>query len=350
MTTLDFSALNASVTTQDIREHRAAGGPAPTSLIPTIIAAVVILVVGGLMVSFVMSAVSSVVTDSGPSPAILIVVAIAAAAVVALFFITRRALSIRLVRMSRFAAANGFAYSVNAGVPDYPGAIFGIGSARSIPERLSRATKPTVDVGDLRYTTGSGKNRKVHNWGYIAIRLDRMLPQMVLDATSNNFLGTNLPVTFSRDQKLSLEGDFDRYFTLYCPREYEADALYVFTPDLMARLVDEAATLDVEIVDDWMFLYSESPFDLAEPATLARIFRIVDTVGTRTLDRTERYADSRVGDSTPASSPLTARMSHNVVAGPGRRLQRGLPIAGVLLVAAIAVIWIANFAPLFSRL
>lgn len=39
---------------------------------------------------------------------------------------------------------------------------------------------------------------------------------------------------------LSLEGDFDRYFTLYCPGDYERDALYVFTPDLLALLIDES--------------------------------------------------------------------------------------------------------------
>lgn len=349
MTTLDFSALSSAVTTQDIREQRDAERPTPATLVPTIVGVVIVLVVGGLMLSFMMPALSRVASGPAPSPVILIVVAIVAAVTIALFIVSRRASWIRLVRMSRFAEANGLTFSVNASVPEYPGAIFGIGSARSIPERLSRATKPSIDLGNLRYTTGSGKNRTVHNWGFLAIQLDRMLPQMVLDATANNFLGTNLPIKFSRDQRLKLEGDFDRYFTLYCPKEYEADALYVFTPDLMARLIDEAAQLDVEIVDDWMFLYSASPFDLSDATTLARIFRIVDTVGTKTLDRTERYADSRVDDSTAASSPLAARMSHNTVARPGRRLQRGLPLAGVLLIAAVVVIWIVNFAPMFSR-
>ncbi|MEO7546479.1 MAG: hypothetical protein ABIT21_09370 [Terrimesophilobacter sp.] len=77
-----------------------------------------------------------------------------------------------------------------------------------------------------------------------------MVPNMILDAKSNNFLWTNLPQNFSRNQVLSLEGDFDKHFTLYCPKEYEHDALYVFTPDLMTRLIDHAAGYDVELVDD----------------------------------------------------------------------------------------------------
>ena len=121
------------------------------------------------------------------------------------------------------------------------------------------------------------------------------LPHMVLDATANNGLfGTStLPISFDRAQVLSLEGDFDRYFTLYCPRDYERDALYVFTPDLLALLIDESRHFDVEIVDDWMFVYSATRFDMTDPGTLRRLFRIVDTVGAKTLRQTARYADGR---------------------------------------------------------
>lgn len=110
---------------------------------------------------------------------------------------------------------------------------FGCGDhARSVPERISRPSDPFFDFGNLTYSTGSGKNRKVPHWGYIAVKLERMLPQIILDAKSNNFLGTNLPASFSRSQVLSLEGNFGRCFTLYCPKEYEQDALYVFTRTL----------------------------------------------------------------------------------------------------------------------
>ncbi|GAA1220365.1 hypothetical protein GCM10009655_19930 [Rhodoglobus aureus] len=54
---------------------------------------------------------------------------------------------------------------------------------------------------------------------------------MVLDARANNqlFGFSNLPKSFARDQVLKLEGDFNEHFTLYSPRHYERDALYVFT-------------------------------------------------------------------------------------------------------------------------
>lgn len=138
----------------------------------------------------------------------------------------------------------------------------------------------------------------------------------MLDYRANNVLSgaTNLPSGLSRDQVLSPEGDFDRYFTLYCPTQYKRDALYVFTPDLMALAIDEAAPFDMEIVDQWLFVYSARPFPLADPHTYQRLLRIVSTVGAKALSQTDRYRDERIGD-----------FSVKLVAPQWQRLKKGLP-------------------------
>ncbi len=354
MTTLDYSALSSPVSGKDLKEFRDAPGVTMPHLsgASAILAVVAIILVGVLLLAVLGPLLFSLFSGDRPEDLLLpTVFLIIAGLVITGYIVQSRMTRLRYLRLYRFAEANDLGFATNTDVPGYPGAIFGIGSGRTITERLSRSSGPSVDIGDLRYTTGSGKNRTTHNWGYVAIKLDRMLPQMILDARANNFFGTNLPVTFSRSQVLSLEGDFDRYFTLYCPKEYESDALYVFTPDLMARLVDEAALFDVEIVDDWMFLYSAKPFDLADRTTLERVFRIVDTVGTKTLDRTERYADSRVvGESSPASggSVLGARMAANIVAPQGRRLKRGLSTSVVVALIGIAIYAILRNLPFLN--
>jgi hypothetical protein len=235
-----------------------------------------------------------------------------------------------LLRRTRFAAANQLDYSTGVSNPDYPGLIFSHGENRQTSDNYQSVTGPQFDIGNYRYTTGSGDDKKSYNWGYLALRLERKLPHMVLDARGNNgALGTStLPTSFRRDQKLSLEGDFDSYFTLYCPREYERDALYVFTPDLMALLIDESAAFDVEIVDDWMFVYSVLPLELDQPEAVQRMFRIIETVGAKTLRQTDRYADQRIGDS-----------SIDLVAPRGRRLRKGSTFAGIALLLAFA--WLA---------
>jgi len=230
------------------------------------------------------------------------------------------------MRLSRFASANGLQFRTHSPNPGYAGMIFHLGDTRFASNHLNSTTGRFFDLGTFQYSTGSGKSRSTHHWGFLALQLDRRLPNMVLDSKENNTLfGSDLPITFRRDQILSLEGDFDKHFTLYCPKEYEQDALYVFTPDLMALLIDDAGSYDVEIVDDWMFIYSPQPFPPLDARNYARLFNIVHTVGAKTISQTANYHDDRVGSATA-----------NIVAPAGQRLRHGTSL-GVFVFGALFI-------------
>src|SRR5699024_10580785 len=124
----------------------------------------------------------------------------------------------RQFRLDRFARANGLRFHPGFNNPQLPGMLFSIGRQRK-SQLLLRGDQPRfVEFGNYRYTTGSGKNSTTHTWGYIAVKLDAPLPHLVLDAEGNNsFFGSNLPIGLKKDQRLSLEGDFDKHFSLYAP-------------------------------------------------------------------------------------------------------------------------------------
>lgn len=234
------------------------------------------------------------------------------------------------MRLTQFAAANGLQFRSSSQGPNYPGMIFTLGDSRLVTNHLNSTTGRYFDLGSYQYSTGSGKSRSTHVWGFLALKLDRELPNMVLDSKANNSLfGTDLPITLKRDQILSLEGDFDKHFTLYCPQEYEQDALYVFTPDLMALLIDDAGTYDVEIVDDWMFLYSPHQLPALSQATYAHLFTIIQTVGNKTVSQTENYHDDRVDS-----------LSQNIVAPQGQRLRHGTSIGAIIFTSGFALFWL----------
>lgn len=340
---VDYSPLVTAPTAQDVaayRSHaRATGASWARPTVQTIIAIVVVVIVIALV--FVPATGGIVVGlldgfhNGGPSTVVFGVMFLLVLALV-IFSVARLAMGAsgkwgRWLRMDRFARANGFAFSPATPNPSYPGSIFALGSDRKSLEHFRTEDGRFLDFGNYQYTTGSGKNRSTRTWGFLAFKLDRRLPQMVLDSRSNNglFGGSNLPVTFDRTQVLSLEGDFDQYFTLYCPKEYERDALYVFTPDLMALLIDNAAPFDVEIVDDWMFVYSSKPFPSAQPAVYQRLLNIVETVGSKTLTQTDRYRDER------AAVPFAA----NIVAPQGTRLKRSVSVGAIILIVVSAAIW-----------
>lgn len=249
------------------------------------------------------------------------------------------------LRLSMFAALNGFEFSAHRGVVNYPGMIFGLGYNRGVSQHILRRGEDFLDIGNYGYTVNDGKTEFSYGYGFVAIKLERRMPHLVLDSNKNNFLGaTQLPVGFSSTQRISLEGNFDEFFTMYCPKGYERDALYIFTPDLMALMIDEAVSVDAEIIDDWMFLYQFGAFDLTNPNTMAKLFAIIDTVGAKMLSRTERYADSRHdkgGDVASGSvgAEVIDRMALNQVTAAGARLKRGMapPLKIAVWVISIAI-------------
>lgn len=340
--TVDYAPLTEPVNPVDVKTFRVEAAQRPNygnaSAIGQVIALVVVFVVLGFVGLTFLAVLGpvfvSVFQDAGVAGAV--VVAFAALSGFAVFVVIaivaiRGTLGVagrweRWYRLDRFARANGMVFSPSDPDPQYPGAIFGLGRSRTALDHLRSASDRFLDYGNYRYVTGSGKNQSTHHWGFLALQLDRSLPHMVLDSRANNglFGGSNLPATFTKEQVLSLEGDFNDSFTLYCPKQYERDALYVFTPDLMALLIDNAAPFDVEIVDRWMFVYSAARFDLRQPAVHQRLLRIVDTIGAKTLSQTDRYSDERIGDFTA-----------NLVAPQGQRLKRGLSVGAVIAIVAV---------------
>lgn len=259
-------------------------------------------------------------------------------------------------RLHGFAEANAMDYVPEIVDPALPGLIFNQGRSRRAVRRVRGAQPRFVEFANYRYTTGSGKNSTTHTWGYVAIHLDTPLPHIVLDAKGNNALfGSNLPASFDKDQRLGLEGNFDEFFTLYCPQGYEPDALYLFTPDIMARLMDRAAELDVEIVDDWLFLYARRDFVTLDPQTWGWLFSVVSALMDK-LQRWERWRDERLAAPTErrralpsAEQPLPFRHDRQVppprlpkgVAQQGRRLSRR--ISWVAWVVAILLLSLMGF-------
>jgi len=253
--------------------------------------------------------------------------------------------------LTAFAAANGLTYAASAAAPGHGGALFEFLQGGAVSHRFASTTPPLLEVGTITGTVGGSQVRQSGSWtvtttygttsvrsfGYLAMQLVRAVPHMVLDAKSN---GSSIPMPIAGGQSLSLEGDFDRHFRLYCPTGYERDALYIFTPDLMALLVDESAAFDVEIVDDMLFVYSNQPFNPADVALWDRLGRIRDLVGAKTLTQTDYYSDERVAD-----------RAANQVAEDGRRLRMGfLPTltTGVKIgIAAAVVAFVGIFVTIF---
>jgi len=340
---LDVSALSAPVSAaeRDATRARIRGdvryaewaSRSQTSTI--VVCAVFATVLGGFLAAMLVAWIGGGTRIPGP-PAALVTLLVALGFVVALFVgsLVALARAVRsshsldaLVRVERFAAANGLRFSPRDRNTAYPGQRLTPG----VSYLLDRV-RP-LDAGQPDYGTigAPGRHGRVDSTGigYLALRLDRNLPHMVLHRRGRGFAGLDGFGIVGDGRALELEGDFGAHFSLHVPPGYERDALYVFTPDVMAALIDEASGFAVEIVDGWLLLYTRA-LDVTKPHTHERMRRLADILGSQLRDQSDAYRDDRIPRR--ALDPL----SPNRVAARGRRLPRFVWIPGAVLAVAVA--------------
>ncbi|SEB49079.1 hypothetical protein SAMN04489806_0836 [Paramicrobacterium humi] len=223
-------------------------------------------------------------------------------------------------RQALTALANGFEPQPSSRAT-FPSLINSGGAAYEYP----RFVAPGVEFGNLVPQSARG-----NGWHYLAVTLPAPLPHLIVDATSNDRLGSDLPTGVDPRQRISLEGDFDRWFRAYAPASYQTAALYVLTPDVMAALIDVAAGYNVEIVDDRIVFFTSPVADFADPGPWQSVHAVLERVVPRVATKAERYLDERVpGQETSRLMTAIRTMRENPGATCRRpRLASGRMVAG----------------------
>lgn len=90
----------------------------------------------------------------------------------------------------------------------------------------------------------------------IDIKLDKTMPHIYLDSHHDSKM-SGPRFYISKEQRVSLEGNFDTYFYLYAADGYKQLALSIITPDVMQTLISSAHKFDVEIKGSHLRLISQ---------------------------------------------------------------------------------------------
>ncbi|QYF72376.1 DUF3137 domain-containing protein [Cryobacterium sp. PAMC25264] len=277
---------------------------------------------------------------------------------------TRRGTPSRHYRLARFAADNGLSYESGPVIVTHvkPWADRGV-------LRLTRVMRPvsqrSIEFANYELRAGAAGTGGARFGGFCAVRLSTRLPHILLraqDGPADQFTLAALP---DRAQRLSLEGDFDDHFTLYCPEEYERDALYLFTPDVMARLIDRVHGFDVEIIDDWLFFVSSRDVVTLDPLAWQGLYDAVAALSDK-IGRWERWRDDRLPSvpRVPASADAVAENAAGLiargvkpsaagsrrVAKPGRRLRMRLAAGDLIGMIAFGLLMIGAVVTIFYSL
>lgn len=117
---------------------------------------------------------------------------------------------------------------------------------------------------------GTGMERGDYMLEYLvlAVKLNTPTPHIFIDGRSQNRFGGrstdlwSLTKRLSRHDKLQdLEGDFPKYFGVYCPEKQYLSALSIATPDVMLAMSDQGYSFDYEIHDGVLYVIHESTFE-----------------------------------------------------------------------------------------
>ncbi|MDN3310135.1 hypothetical protein QWJ90_04240 [Microbacterium oryzae] len=227
-------------------------------------------------------------------------------------------------RLARFAAVNGLDFAPGLHDGSHLEPWRERGRVGVIDAMRTRGGRP-VEFGNYEIRTSEGHRAQATFGGYAATRVGTALPNIRLESRRVRRVMSEGAV--AREQRLSLEGDFDRAFTLTCPQGYETDALYLFTPDVAALLMDAASDFDIELIDDWVFLTSPADVVTLRAERWQNVESALRAVVAK-IDQWERWRDDRVAR-TRLSGP-------GIVAQAGRRLRIGVGAGTVITGFGIA--------------
>jgi hypothetical protein len=160
--------------------------------------------------------------------------------------------------MQQFAAANGFQYSQKGTTQGLDGRIFQIGSDRTVIDVITGTFGAyPISLFNYQYTIREGKSSHTFSFTVFELQCDTAMPDLFLKQTDRMFSNIFESLA-SPGEDIKLEGDFNKYFTLKIAKGYEVEALEVFTPEVMAALIDKARSFSMEIVNNHLFIYASS--------------------------------------------------------------------------------------------
>jgi hypothetical protein len=131
----------------------------------------------------------------------------------------------------------------------------------------------------------------------ICCHLGTKVPNIVFDAHKNNsqglFAQAEVQEWLRKKQRYQLNSEFHDSFDLYIPAEYERDALYFITPDVMAAMIDYGKDFDFELVDDYLYIFRPMHTELVSEPNIKLLIetgRYFDSIFNKC---TLRYRDGR---------------------------------------------------------
>ncbi len=167
---------------------------------------------------------------------------------------------IREAFWQQLATKYGWEYSFTKDLTAEKALLFQMGHSPAVHNGIKGSYNDMpFHIFEYDYTVGSGKHKSIHSFTVFEIKFTGTFPHLYLNYKNDSY--SNTPSMFSSIAKVSLPRDFENEFKLYVPKEYEIEALEIFTPDVFSVLIDLKWDYDMEFADGELVIYRKIKFN-----------------------------------------------------------------------------------------
>lgn len=156
---------------------------------------------------------------------------------------------------NQVAKNNGWEYKGVVDDFDEPGIMFKQGKGQDITHLIEgKVEGRPFRMFKYSFKIGEGKSETSYYYTVFAFKFEGTFPHIYLNNKHNSY-------SISVGEKLPLPMDFEKQFVLSAPRKYETEALEIFTPEILTKLLDGGFTHDIELVDHELIMFVDGSTD-----------------------------------------------------------------------------------------
>lgn len=153
--------------------------------------------------------------------------------------------------MTEIAKINGWKYKPNSDPREEFGIMFQQGNSRESAGQISGVMDgKKFRMLDYQFSQGYGRGEVVYSYIVFAFKFNGSFPHIYLNNKHNSYnikIGEEIPIPL----------EFEKQFSLSAPRKYEIEALEIFTPDVLLKILESDFIHDVEFVNQEVLIFAD---------------------------------------------------------------------------------------------
>lgn len=181
-----------------------------------------------------------------------------------------------------------FNFSFTGNVNGEMGLMFKQGHSGTISNEISgKISDRDFKIFCYQFTTGHGKHSTIHYYTVFSFKSSGTFPHIYLNRKGNSW-------SIDAGDIIPLPKEFEEKFSLYAPKKYEIEALEIFTPDILVKILEKEFSYDVEFIDQEILVFTDGQINNFE--NLEKKFNIALELRDILSQKLDKAKFEKIGD------------------------------------------------------